>query len=86
MVGGEVGEPVRGHLVGHREQVDQVLDRDVPVLLGPLQDRRGRGLRHEHGGREVVRLHPLPQEVGEVARHLVAEQEVAEGLQHDRPR
>ena len=86
MVGGKVGEPVRGHLVGHGEQVDQVLDRDVPVLLGPVEHRRGRRLRHEHGGREVVGLHPLAQEVGEVARHLVAEQEVTEGLQHDRPR
>ena len=86
VVGGEVGEPVRGHLVGHGEQVDQVLDREVPVLLGPVEDRCGRGFRHEDGGGEVVHLHPLPQEVGEVARHLVAEQEVAERLQHDRPR
>ena len=85
-MGGKVGEPVRGHLVGHGEQVDQVLDREVTVLLGPVQDRCGRRLRHEHGGREVVGLHPLAQEVGEVARHLVAEQEVTEGLQHDRPR
>ena len=85
-MGGQVGEPVRGHLVGHGEQVDQVLDREVPVLLRADQDRRGRRLRHEDRGGEVVRFDPLPQEVGEVPRHLVAEQEVAEGLQHDRPR
>ena len=86
VVGGEVGEPVRGHLVGHREQVHQVLDREVPALFRAVEQRRGRGLRHEDGRGEVVHLYPLPQEVGEVAGHLVAEQEVAERLQDDRAR
>jgi hypothetical protein len=80
VVGGEVGEPVRGHLVGHREQVHQVLDREVPALFRAVEQWRGRGLRHEDGRGKIVHLDPLPQEVGEVARHLVAEQEVAERL------
>ena len=38
---------------------------------------------HEHRRREVVRLDPLAQEVGEVRGVVVAEHEMAEGLQHD---
>ena len=86
VVGGQVGEPVRGHLVGHREHVHAGPRPQVPALLGAVEERRGRCLRHEDGRGEVVHLDPLPQEVGEVARHLVAEQEVAERLQHDRAR
>ena len=86
VVGGQVREPVRGHLVGHREHVAQVLHGQVAGVLGGGQEP-GRGLLgHQHRGREVVRLHPLAQEVREVPRRGVAEHEVAQGLQQHRAR
>jgi hypothetical protein len=86
VVGDQVGDPVRGHLVGDREHVHQVLDGEVTAVLGGAQERDGGRLGDQHRGGEVVRLDPLPEEVGEVPRRAVAEQEVPEGLQDDRPR
>ncbi len=86
VVGGQVRETVRGHLVGHGEHITHVLDRQVPVLLGVPQERDGRVLGHQHRGREVVGLHPLAQEVGEILGSAVAEDKMTEGLQQDRPR
>ncbi len=82
-MGGEVGEAVRGHLVGHREHVAHVLDGEVAFGLRVLQERHRGLLRHQDRRGEVVRLDALSQEVGEVAGLPVAEAEVAEGLQQD---
>jgi len=85
-MGDQVGDPVRGHLVGHREHVDQVLDGQVTTVLRVAQERHRGPLGDEHGGGEVVCLDPLAQEVGEVPGRAVAEQEVTKRLQDDRPR
>ena len=84
--GGQVGEPVRGHLVRHREHVHQVLHGQVAGLLGVGQEAERGLLRHQHRRGEVVALDPLAQEVREVPRRLVPEQEVPERLQQDRAR
>ena len=86
VMGDEVGDPVGGHLVGDGEHVDQVLDGEVAAVLRGAQERDGGLLGDQHRGGEVVRLDPLAQEVGEVARRVVAEQEVAECLQDHRAR
>ncbi len=78
MLGDEVGHPVRGHLVGDREHVDQVLHGQVAPVLRRAQERHRVPLGYQHRGGEVVRLDALAEEVGEVARRVVAEQEVAE--------
>ena len=86
VMGGQVGEPVRGHLVRHREHVPQVLDGQAPGVGGLAQEHGRLLLRDQHRGGEVVGLHPLPQEVREVLGRAVAEHEVPERLQQDRPR
>ncbi len=86
VMGDEVGDPVRGHLVGDGEHVDQVLDGEVPAVLGGAQERHGGPLGYQHRGGEVVRLDPLAEEVGEVLGRVVSEQEVAEGLEDHRAR
>jgi hypothetical protein len=84
VMGDQVGHPVGGHLIRHREDIGQVLDRQVAALHRLAQERHRGLLRHQHRGGEVVGLHPLAQEVGEVARRLVAEQEVAQRLEDHR--
>ena len=84
MMGGQVGEAVRRHLIRHREHIPQVLDGQVPGLLGLGQEARGGSFRDQHGRGVVVRFHPLAQEVREITRRGVPEHEMAEGLQQDR--
>ena len=86
VMGDEVRDPVGGHLVGDGEHVDQVLDGKVAAVFRGVQERDGGPLGDQHRGGEVVRLHPLAEEVGEVLGRAVPEEEVAEGLQDDRAR
>ena len=83
---GQVGEAVRGHLVGDVEGLLEVLDADVALPLGLAQQLDRGLLGREHRGREVVRLDPLPEVVAEVRRVRVLQREVAERLQDHRPR
>ncbi len=62
----------------------EVFDGQVPLGLSVLQERHRRDLGHEHCPGEVVGLHPLPEELGEVARLAVIECEMPDGLQDDR--
>ncbi|OLT17097.1 hypothetical protein BJF80_02540 [Serinicoccus sp. CUA-874] len=86
VLGREVAEPVGGRLVGHGVGVAQVLQRDVALGLGPAQQRYRTALGHEGGRGEVVDLDPLGEELGVVARGLVVQHDVAEGLQRRGPR
>ena len=82
VMGGEVREAVRGQLVGHRELVAQVLDRQLPLRLRGLQERARPVLGHEHRRGQVVHLHPLPQQLA-VVRGLGHPQHVrGQCLQH----
>ena len=56
------------------------------VGLGLAQELDRELLRHQQRRREVVGLDPLAQEVAVVGRVAVAQHEVAERLQHHRPR
>ena len=82
--GGQVGEPVRGGLVGDAERVLQVVHGQVPALLGGPQQRRRRPLRHEQRARQVVHRHTLGEEVLVVPRLAVAQDGGGEGLEHHR--
>ena len=82
VMGGEVREAVRGQLVGHGELVAQILDRQLPLRLRPLQELARPRFRHQHRRSQVVHLHPLAQQLA-VVRGLVHPQHVrGQGLQH----
>jgi len=83
VAGGQIGEPVGGHLVGDGVDVAEVFDGQVALPFGLGEERDGREFGDEDRGGEVVRFHALAEEVGEVAGRGVAEDEVAEGLQQD---
>ncbi|MPM64208.1 hypothetical protein SDC9_111094 [bioreactor metagenome] len=84
VAGGEVREPVTGGLVADREGVAQVLGRQLAAALGLLEELHRRLLGHHQGGGEVVRLHPLAQELAVVGRRRVAEDVVTQRLQQHR--
>ncbi|MFC5122470.1 hypothetical protein ACFPRL_03115 [Pseudoclavibacter helvolus] len=86
VVGCEVREPVGGRLVAHAVGVAQILDGEGAALLGPGHELGRAVFRDEERAREVVRLHPLEEELCVVARGLVAEHVARDGLQDDRSR
>ena len=83
VLGRQVREAVRRHLVGDVEHLLEVLHGDVLRRVGIAQKLHGRSLRGEHGRCEVVRLDPLPEVVAEIAGVAVIEGKMTEGLQHD---
>ena len=85
VLGGEVGEPVRRGLVRDGVGVAQVLDRDVLGRLGLSQQVERAGLRDQQRGGEVVDLDPLLEELARSPAAPVAEHDVTERLQGQRP-
>ena len=72
-------------LVRDAERVAEILDGEIAVLLGLLQESHGGGLGHETARRVVVDLEPLPQEVRVIGGSLVLQEPVRHGLQGHRP-
>ena len=83
VLGRQVREAVRRHLVGDVEHLLEVLHGDVLGLVGFTQELHGRALGCKDGCGEVVRLDPLAEVVAEITGVAVVEGEMAEGLQHD---
>jgi hypothetical protein len=82
--GGEVGEAQRRRLMGDAEGIPEVLQGDVAVALGLLQEVHRLGAGHERRRREVVDLEALLKELGVVIGCLVAEHAVRDRLQRHR--
>jgi hypothetical protein len=81
--GGQIRQPVRRRLVRHGEGVAQVLHGDVTSGACLLEQTHRLGLRDQHGGREVVDLDPLTQEVGVAGGLAVTQDDVTDGLEDD---
>ena len=86
VAGGQVGEPVRGGLVGHRERVAQVLDRDVLGGLRPPQEVDRAPSRGSAARRRSSWSRPAGAGSRRSPAARVAEHDVAERLQHQRAR
>src|SRR5690606_5569668 len=81
MRGGEIGEAMRSSLMGDIESVMEILNRQITILLGTLQEILRSGFRHQAGGSKVVDFQPLIQELGVTLRLLMIEHPVSHCLQ-----
>ena len=82
VLGGQVREAVRGHLIAHRELVPQVLHAQLPLRLRLPQEVQGTALGQQQRAGQIVRLHPLAQQLSEVRRLLLAQHMRGDRLQH----